>query len=249
MKKTIWIAAIGLAVLFIVIVVAIGLNLGPIIKVGMEQIGPRVAQVTVKLDAVDVALLTGSATVKGLIIGNPSGYSTPQAISVGDIAVKLDPLSVTSAKIVVRSVHVESPEITFEGGLSRNNLTQIADNVNAVSRNIAPPAAGKPAPKIEVDDFLITGAKVHLYLTGLGNKDISLPDIHLTDLGKDSNGLTPAELTSAIMKAISSGTVSAVASTVTELGHSVKSLGQNTVKTVGASVSKLTSGLGGLLGK
>jgi hypothetical protein len=248
MKKIIWILVFGLAVLLIIVVVAIGLNLDPIIKAGMEQIGPKVAQVSVKVDAVDVALLTGSATVKGLIVGNPQGYSTPQAISVGNISVKLDPLSVTSSKIVVRSIRVESPEITFEGGLNNNNLTKIANNVNSVSNNSAQ-TANKPAPKIEVDDFLITGAKVHLYFTGLGDKEISLPDIHLTDLGRDSNGLTPAELTSAVMKAISSDTLSAVASTVTELGKSVKSLGQDTVKTVGASVSKITGSLGGLLGK
>jgi hypothetical protein len=256
MKKPILIVAISLVILFIIIVIAIGFNLGPIIKIGMEQIGPKVAQVSIKVDSVDVALLTGSATVKGLIVGNPQGYSTTQAISVGTIAVKLDPLSVTSAKIVVRSIQVQSPEITFEGGLSSNNLTRIADNVNAVSKNSAPaPAnastqnASKPAPKIEVDDFLITGAKVHLYLTGLGNKEISLPDIHLTDLGKDSNGLTPAQLTGAVMSAISSDTVSAVTSTVTELGQGVKSLGQTAVKTVGASVGKIAGGLGGLLGK
>jgi hypothetical protein len=249
MKKIIWIVGLGLVVLLIVIVVAIGLNLGPIIKVGMEQIGPKVAQVSVKVDEVDVAILTGSATVKGLIVGNPQGFSTPQAISVGNIAVKLDPLSVTSSKIVVLSIHVESPEITFEGGLSNNNLTKIADNVNAAAKNIAPAQSNKPAPKIEVDDFLITGAKVHLYFTGLGNKDISLPDIHLTDLGRDSNGLTPAELTSAVMGAVSRDTLTAVTGTITELGKSVKSLGQSTVSTVGASVSKLTSGLGGLLGK
>jgi len=249
MKKLILIAVIALAVLFIVIVIAIGLNLGPIIKIGMEEIGPKVAQVSVKVDAVDVVLLTGSATVKGLIIGNPQGYSTTQAVSVGRIAVTLDPLSVTTNKIVVRSIHVESPEITYEGGLGNNNLTKIADNVNSVSKNMAPASPGKPAPKIEVDDFLITGSKVHFYLSGVGNKDISLPDIHLTDLGKDSNGLTPAELTSAVMGAISTDTVSTVTSTITALGESVKSLGQSAVKTMGASVGKITSGLGGLLGK
>jgi hypothetical protein len=256
MKKIFLLLGIGLVVLIIVVAVAVGMNLGPIIKIGMEQIGPKVTQVSIKVDTVGVSLLTGSAAVKGLIVGNPQGYSTPQAINVGNIAVTLDPLSVTSNKIVVRSIHVESPEITFEGGLSSNNLTKIADNVNAVSKNNSPASAntaaetpGKPAPKIEVDDFLVTGAKVHFYLTGLGNKEISLPDIHLTNLGKDTNGLTPAQLTNAVMGAISSDTVSAVASTVTELGQGVKSLGNSAAKTVGADVGKITSGLGGLFGK
>jgi hypothetical protein len=255
MKTSFWVLGIVLALL-IIIVVGVGVYLGPIIKIGMEQIGPKVTQVTIKVGSVDVGLLTGSASIKGLQVGNPQGYSAAQAISVGTIAVKLDPLSITSSKIVVQSIHVESPEITFEGGLSRNNLTKIQDNVNSVtqsgspaSTNTAAGTSSKPAPKIEVDDFLITGAKVHLDLTGIGNKDISLPDIHLTNLGKDSDGLTPAELTSAVMGAVSSDTISTVTNTLMGLGKSVKSLGQTAVNTVGTSVSKITGSLGGLLGK
>ena len=135
MKKNFWIVVIVLIVLFIAVAIGVGLNLGPIVKIGMEQVGPKITQVSIKVDAVDVSLLTGSAKVKGLVVGNPDGYTTPQAISVGTIAVSVDPFSVMSDKFVVHSVQVESPEITFEGGLTRNNLTKILDNVNAVSNN------------------------------------------------------------------------------------------------------------------
>jgi hypothetical protein len=250
MKKIFWI--LGIAVLALVVIFAVvGMfYIGPIIKIGMEQVGPRVTQVSIKVDAVDVSILTGSASIKGLVVGNPQGYSTSQAISVGTIAVKMDPLSATSPKILIHSVHVESPEITFEGGLSSNNLTKILANVRGASGNGSSSGAntqagGKSAPKIEVDDFLITGAKVDIYFSNMVNKVISLPDIHLTDLGKGTDGLTPAELTSAVLSAISSDTISAVTSTVTNLGQGVKSLGQTAV----GSVSKITSGLGGFFGK
>jgi len=248
MKKIILILGIVIIAL-IVVVGVIGLfYIGPIVKAGIEQVGPKVTQVSIKVEAVDISLLSGSVAMKGLVVGNPHGYSTPQAISVGTMAVSLDPMSVTSNKIVVHSVHVLSPEITFEGGITSNNLTKILHNVTASSKN-GSENPSKPAPKIEVDDFLITGAKVHVYLSNLVNKEIPLPDIHLTDLGKDSNGLTPAELTSAVLQAISSDTISAVASAVSRIDKDVKSLGQDTVKSVGASVSKITGSLGGLLGK
>jgi len=257
MKKILWIFGIGLAALIILVSMAIGLYLGPIVKIAMEQVGPKVTQVTIKVDGVDVSLVTGSAKVKGLMVGNPNGYTTPQAIKVGTIAVSMDPFSVMSNKILVRSIHVESPEITFEGGLKSNNLSKIADNVNAGSQNGGPATPqnstqtnNKPAPKIEVDDFLITGAKVHVKLSGLGSKDITLPDIHLTDLGKDSNGLTPAELSSAILKAISRDTLIAVTSSIKDLAQGVQNLvGKGAGTTVGDSLNKITSSLGGLLGK
>jgi hypothetical protein len=259
MKKILWIIGIGLVVLIIVAGLAVGFFLGPIVKAGIETVGPKITQVSIMVDAVDVSLLTGSAGVKGLVVGNPDGYKTPNAISVGTAAVGVNPLSVLSDKIVVRSIHVESPEITFEGGLGGNNLSKIMDNVNGMAQQGGPVstnAAGKPKPakKIEVDDFLITGAKVHGTLVLLGGKELTLPsltipEIHLTDLGKGSDGLTPTELTRAVLSAITSATVKVVTGAATDLGKNLGNVGQDAGKAVDSGVDKLKSGLGGLLGK
>jgi len=253
MKKIFWIIGISLVVLLIAVSLVIGLYLGPIVKIAIEQIGPKVTQVSVKVDHVDVSLLTGSAALKGLVVGNPSGYSVPQAISVGTVAISVDPFSVTSKKILVHSIHIQSPEITFEGSLSGSNLSKIGSNANGApkeSNASTNQVNNQPASKIEVDDLLITGAKVHVYLSSLvGTKTISLPDIHLTDMGKDSDGLTPADLTSEVLKAIISSTVKAVAGSVGDLSQGVESLGKGTISSVDQGVSKITSSISSLLGK
>jgi uncharacterized protein involved in outer membrane biogenesis len=245
LKKILWGVVITLVVLIIVGIIIASAFLGDIVKKGVETVGPKITKVSIKLDEVHLSLLTGSATVKGLVVGNPAGYQTPQAISAGMIAVGVNPLSVLSDKIVVRSIHVESPEITFEGGLSGNNLSKIMDNVNAaaqtggtVSTNTT--AQAKPSKKLEVDDFLITGAKVHVSLTDLGGKEMTLPlpPIHLTDLGKNQDGITAAELTRSVLDAIVAATVKAVTSASTNVG-----------KSVGEGVNKITKGIGNLLGK
>ena len=253
MKKTLGILGIALLALVIVISIVAGFYIGPIVKIGMEQIGPKITRVSVKVNSVDVALLFGSAKIKGLIVGNPAGYTTPEAISVGTIAVSLDPFSVTSKKIVVHAVRVRSPEITFDGGLTSNNLSRILDNVNASAKNDGGlgTSNNKPAPKIEVDDFLITGAKVRVHLSGLGSKELSLPlpDIHLTDLGKRNDGLTPVELTRAILKAVIKDTLHVVISSVGNLKHGLQRLGKNALSEIGEGGNTVTSGLGGLFGK
>jgi uncharacterized protein involved in outer membrane biogenesis len=191
LKKIFWGAVIALVVLVVVGIIIAGTFLGDIVKRGVETVGPKITQVSVKLDEVQLSLWTGSAEVKGLVVGNPDGYQTPQAISAGLIAVGVNPLSVLSDKIVVRSLHVESPEITFEGGLGGNNLSKIMDNVNAAAKNAAQTGGtistnattqAKPAKKFEVDDLLITGAKVHVNLTDPVEREmtLSLPPIHLT---------------------------------------------------------------------
>lgn len=246
-KKILLITGLGLLVVIVIVVVAVGLFLGNIVKAGINTVGPKITQTTLTVDAVDVSLLTGSASVKNLILGNPQGYKAPSAISVGLAAVSVSPMSVLSDKIVVKSVRVESPEITFEGNpLGQNNLKKIQDNVNAATAGFQSPstnqaagtAAAKPGKKLEVDEFIITGAKVHL---GTG-ATLPLPDITLHDLGKGPDGITPADLTKTVLSEVISGTLKAVAKEATNLGKGAENMGKE-------GVNKITTGLGGLFKK
>jgi uncharacterized protein involved in outer membrane biogenesis len=238
---------ITLVVLAIIGVIVASAFLGDIVKKSVETVGPQITKVSIKLDEVHLSLLTGSATVRGLVVGNPEGYQTPQAISAGIIAVGVNPQSVLSDKIVLRSLHVESPEITFEGGLSGNNLSKIMDNVNAAVRTGTQPsgtvstnttAQAKPSKKFEVDDLLITGAKVHVSLADLGGKEttLSLPTIHLTNLGTNKDGITATELTRSVLNAITTATIKAV----TRAG---------VAKSVETGANKITKEIGHLLDK
>jgi hypothetical protein len=253
-KKILLVIGIGLLVLIVATAVVVGLFLGKIVKAGMETAGPKITQTTLTVDAVDVSMLSGSATVKNLVVGSPEGYNASYAINVSLAAISVSPMSVLSDKIVVKSVRVESPEITFEGSLNGNNLSKILDNVNGVAKNGGPEstdktaaASGRPGKKIEVDDFLITGAKVQGTLILFGGREVTLPalvlpDIHLTDLGKGPEGITAMDLTRLVLNEVVSDTLKAVES-------AAGNLGQNAGKAMGAGVDKITSGLGGLFKK
>jgi AsmA family len=258
MKKSFLGVLIILAVLVVVVVIGLGLFLDSIVKKGLETIGPKITRVSINVDAVNLSLLNGSAKVKGLIVGNPEGYKTPQAISIRSADVGVNPLSVFSDKIVVRSVLVETADITFEGGLGGNNLSKIMDNVNAIAKNggtastnTAAKAANEPGRKFEVDDLLITGAMIHVSPTGLGGKAmiLPLPDIHLTNLGRNGAGITATELTRRVLGAITTGVIKAVANSTTDIGKNVGNLGKDAGDAVGQGVNKVTRGIGGLFKK
>jgi uncharacterized protein involved in outer membrane biogenesis len=235
-------------VLVVAAAIVVGLFFGRSVKYGVETVGPKLTQTTIKLDAVDLSLLTGSARVKGLVVGNPKGYKAPNAISVGSAVVKFKPMSVLSDKIIVKYVNVEAPEITFEGNpLGRNNLKKILGNVNAVVAGLQAPAAAKekakaagpakPGKKLEVDEFSITGARVHLG-TGI---TIPLQDIELHDLGKGPDGITPAELTEDVLAEVVSDTIKAVSSAT--------NIGRQAGKVLGEGINAIKKGIGDLFGK
>jgi AsmA family len=246
MKKIFWSVVIILLVLVIAVAIVAGFFLNPIVKESVETIGPKITKTSVTLDAVNLSLLTGSAKINGLVVGNPEGYKSTNAISVGTIAVGVNPFSLLSDKIVVRSLHVETPEITFEGGLGGNNLSKILDSVNGTAQNGEPVSTNadgqaKPSKKIEVDDLLITGAKVHVLLTELGGKrmTLTLPEIHLTDLGKGSGGLTATDLTRRVLQEIISATVKAITSDSANLGKGAEKLIEGAGTNVGSGLHKI----------
>ena len=259
LEKIFWSVVLILVVLAIIGAIVASVFLGDIVKKGVETVGPQITRVSIKLDEVHLTLLTGSASVKGLVVGNPEGYQTPQAISAGLISVGVNPLSVLSDKIVVRSLHVESPEITFEGGLGGNNLSTILNNVTEASKNPAQtstastnaPAQAKPSRKLEVDDLLITGARVHVSLTDLGGKQMTLPlpPIHLVNLGRNQEGITAPELTRSVLDAIVSATLKVVAKSSTDIGKNAGNLLKGAGNNAGAGTSNVIKGLDKLLGK
>lgn len=233
MKKILSTILLVLAGLTIVTFIVIGVYLGQIVKKGISVYGPELTQTRVSVDTVALSLLTGSAKVTGLQIGNPQGYKSTNAVTVGTIAVGVDPTSVFSRKIVIRSLRLESPQITFEGGLSGNNLSQILDNVDSTGSQggtLSTNAAAQPSSerKFEVDDLVISGAKAQVILTSPIRREMNLPlpDIHLTDLGKGTEGITAADLTRRVLSAITTTTLQTVAKTALNLDQNSAALKQ-----------------------
>ncbi len=254
MKKLILRIVILGAVLVVILAVVVAMFLGDIVKKGVETAGPMVTKVDVKLDKASISLL-GSAQLKGLFVGNPPGCKTDSAIKVGEVSVSLKPLSVLSDKIMVESVKVLSPEITIEGGINNNNLTKILDNVNAAAGGSDATAKKtdekQGGKKIQVTDLTITGAKVHANTLLSGGKTLTvpLPDIHLTNLGTGSDGMTPAELTKKVMDQLMGEVVPALTKGVADVGKEALNLGKGATDDAKKSVEQVTGGLKGLFKK
>jgi uncharacterized protein involved in outer membrane biogenesis len=259
MKKILIRSLIALVVLLLLAALCVRLFLDGAIKRGVETFGPKLTKVDIKLDSVGVSLLTGSGKIKGLVVGNPEGFKTPFCIKVGSASLALQPSSLLSDKIIINSINVQGPEITYETDLRNSNLGKLLANVQAATGGGAKPAAApaepsketKPAKKLEVDEFIISGGKVSVSLTTLGGKSVTvpLPDIHLTDLGKGTDGITAADLTEKVLAAIEKATAQVASGAATDLAKGVTSLGTNATQAVSGAASSITKGIGGLFQK
>jgi uncharacterized protein involved in outer membrane biogenesis len=187
-----------------------------------------------------------------LVIGNPEGYKTPSAIQVGTMAVEIVPRSIFSDKVIVHSIKVLGPEVTFEGGLQGNNLSKLLDNI----RGPAKPSSGSAntssaSRKIQVDDVLVSGGKINLSVAMLGGvaAALPLPDIHLANLGQGPEGITAADLSEKLMKAILENATKAVAGQVGSLGSGLTGIMSGSSTGAVQQVQKASKALGDLLKK
>lgn len=250
------IVRIGLVLVILVVLagVAAVLSLDSIIKKGVETIGPQATKSDIKLDGVTISILSGNGALKGLFVGNPGGYTTPSAIKVGRVSVSLKPKSVLSSKIVVRSIEVVQPEITFEGDLRGNNLSKILENVQAYAgaEKQAVQQGQKPAgKKLQVDELTISGGKIDMSTSLLGGKSASvpLPDIHLENLGTGPDGITPGDLTEKVFQAVLASTTRAVAERLANLGKNVTGTVKDAGQGAAGTVDKAAKGIGDLFKK
>lgn len=211
---------IGLVVILAVIgagVFYLASSLDDLVKTAIEKAGSKATGVPVTVASVKITASEGKGVVRGLTIGNPPGFSSPSAVRLGEVALILDVGSLTKDPIVIRSIQVSAPEITYE--MDKNgtgNIQVIQKKVEAANPGMESNASAKSdssGPKVVVDRFDVLQGKVILAtpVPGLA-ADAPLGDIHLTGLGRKNNGLSYEQLASAILKPLLNSVVQAARS-------------------------------------
>jgi hypothetical protein len=217
-------------------------SLDHLLASAIRSYGPEITKVSVKLDSVKIRPAEGLAAIHGLELGNPAGFATQRALSVGRIRMALDVSTITQDVVRIKEITIEQPEITYEHASGGSNLDVIQRNVEAY---VADKTGGKkqtPAngqeKKVIIDHLYIKGASAKVTAAMLNGKVVTLPvpDLHLSDIGKKSGGATVGEasrqvftaITNSVTKGVSSlklgGVVDGVKNGVSAVGDKVKGL-------------------------
>lgn len=221
MKKFLFIGG-GLLALALVAFVALQFFLGSVVTAGVNNFAPKLTQTTVVLGSAKISPLTGSGTLRGLVVGNPKGWSDGYLCSLGQVHVDVAPFSILGDHIIVNEIAIEAPEFNYETKIIASNVADLLKNIEATmggGKNAGPTAttkSGQPI-KFEVKKFRLTNGKVRLGLAGTG-MTLPMPDIELNDLGTKEGGITPDQLVLAVMKSVTSSVVSATAKAAGQIG-------------------------------
>lgn len=228
------------------------------VAAGIRTYGPQITRTRVDVDSVKLSPRTGTGTIRNLVIGNPDPYREPFAIRLGEGTLSVDPASLASDKVIIRSIQLNAPEINFEGGIQDNNLQRLLSNMKLATTPEKSDPAGTPAgssKKLQVDEITINNAKVNIKLTGVASlagsgTSVSLPTIRLTNLGTGPEGITAAALSKAVLDEVVRQMGQAVASKMGALQPGAMDKVHSAVKKAGVdTLNDAAKALGGALNK
>lgn len=170
-------------------------NLDAIVKMAIEKYGSQAVQTAVRVDRVRIRLQEGSASISGLTVANPPGFSMPHAFSLGDISVGIDINSLTGDVIVIREIGIAAPQVFFEINADKKA------NLDVLSKNLGTGADSTPEekpgaePRLIISKASLSNAELQAKVVPLDNREyqLKLPTITMNNLGAPK-GAPPAEI-------------------------------------------------------
>lgn len=271
-KKIVIGLVLALAVIFLLVMV----RGGTLIREAINQGGPSLLGVDVSVQDVTFRPLRGNVQLKNLHVGNPKGYKTSGVFDLGLVEVELKPGSLLSDTIIIETIKIEGPEITYERGLKNSNIGALLEQLeggateepNDSDKDKKRDEPKKPeqkdagGKKVIIRDLKVNGAQVKVSLTALQGvaAPIPLPPVHLTGIGEETGGTSFGEALGKIIGAILGAVTdlvtgagklavegaTAVGGAAVDGAKAVGGAAVDGVKAVGGAAGKLTEGIGGL---
>jgi uncharacterized protein involved in outer membrane biogenesis len=243
-----------------------------IVKKVVHKYGSEITGTNVTLGGLNISPTKGVASVKRVKIGNPKGYKSKNMFYLKELDAKLNISSLTDDTIIIESITIDNPEITYEmKTLTQSNITEILDNVKA---NTAKPASEpkKSAPakkdkgegkKVIIKTLTVTNGQIEA-VVGAGSVKapikVALPTIQMKNIGQEKKGASVAETISTVLtKILQTASQTVVSANLSELKdaslNELKNVGDNlkqgadSLKNTGEHAAESIKNLGGLLKK
>jgi hypothetical protein len=251
MKKLIIRIGVAVVALVIIALIVVFFSLNSIVKKGVETVGPSLTKVDVRLGSADISPFSGSGALSKLFVGNPEGYKSASSIEVGSMKVMLVLGSVMSDKIVINGVYIQDAQLTLESALTgKSNLGKILDNLSASSSGEQKQQTSAPETKNQkkfiVKNVVISGTKVNLAVTGVGAlPTVTIPEVHLQNIGEKSNGVTAAELVQQVLTPLLQSAIDEGTKAIASNSKQLQNLGKGGVN----QLTNVTKGIGNLFNK
>ena len=201
--------------LLLIIVIAIGgsvyylvTNIDSLVEAAIEKYGSEATQTSVLVDSVKINLTDGAAGIKGLTVGNPTGYGFANAFSLGEVRAAIDLPSLQEEPYIINEITVLAPQVFVEiNEENKTNLNELKNRLTAGSTSKTQDVKSQPVegsaeePRLIIRRLTFADGTIQAKVAALKNKEyeLKLPSLDMSNLG-GSKGATATELASEILK-------------------------------------------------
>lgn len=214
MKRFVAIAAVVVIVAVAGAAVWLLDNLNGLVADAIETYGSEATGTPVRVASVDIRLREGRGTVRGLEVGNPDGFATPNALTWDEVTIDIDPSSLRASPYVVDEVRIEAPVVSFAiNERGQANLRELQKRLRGGSGSSQPAeSASGEEPRLRIRSFTFEKGRVDVQTAKVGGKNVSaeLPALRLENLG-GANGATPQEIGRQVLAAYTGQVLETVA--------------------------------------
>lgn len=184
-------------------------NLDGIVKQLVEKVGSDVTKVEVTLDSASIKLMDGRGELKGLTLGNPSGFNSDYLFDLKNIVLAIDSASLTKTVYVINEIKVDGAKLIAEQKGGTTNLQTLlkgmksgTDKTKADKPKDEKPQETDADIKLAVERLTLENNALTLITEQWGEHKINMPTIVLKQLGSAKQGLTPEQLTNEIVSQV-----------------------------------------------
>ena len=254
--------AVGAVILLaLLLVLTLPLWLGTIFRPTVCAAVPKITKTTFEMSKLYLNPYTGRFELGGFVLGNPKGYSEPEAVSISNLVLDVAMTTLADKYVHIEEITVDGVSVSYIDGGEHgvDNFTQIQYNVAGGKDKYEAKKKMSEAEKAEkekeekakedaVEEEIEELEKKKYVIDRLTVKNvrikygflptISIPiDIVLTDIGKESEGATLSDIFDSIWQAIlkSAGAIGDGAKAIGNLFSSgAGTVGEGATKAAGA---------------
>lgn len=172
------------------------------IRRGIEIAGSRVLGVEVQVQGVTLSPFSGRGTISGLTIANPPEFGAPYAVQLDNLEIVVNTDTLFSDVVEIESVLVEAAQVTYETRLVTDNIRTLIANIPSGPRGEQPSAETGGSTQVIIRDFRMIAPQVNVGALGI-SAPIRISDVHLQNIGDQSNAVTVAQAAQQIFAELS----------------------------------------------
>ena len=191
---------IGFVVILVGAVLGVGYylmqNLDEIVKNMIEEVGTEVINAQVQVKEVKINLPEGKATLRGLTVANPPGFSSEPLFTLSNVSVTIDTSSLAEPVYLIEEISIDGVRVLAE---QTGMVTNVQKFMDGMPKSDDPSAVGHTGSseadiKFAISRIDFSNGMMELRSDQIGNQSIELEKLQLRNIGTSENGLTPDEV-------------------------------------------------------